>query len=683
MTMSGLPAKRILVALFSCCLLVLSGRADSVLRKTIAEALQLNDESCQTPQPFDFSGKVLSEGKRYWFFRDATGGIEIHNRRPETFGFARGSVVRVRGNMTVEKNGVRKFLSESTELLEAGRLEPPAETSVTAILDGSMDFRIVRVKGVISTVVPDEVDDTVCWATLRTASGKIHLTLSDKWNDIATLQAMIDAEVVVTGLAAPMTGLRRNLGHQISIGQQDTIVVVKRSPKDPFATPDIFDANLPHRQKVRGTVLAAEPRRFFLKTAVGRVIPISFATARTPAPVSGDLVTAVGFATDDPYRTQLTDALVRIDGRGSTFTEPPTPYDLKDLFINEKGVDRIESHVDGTFISVQGIVSTASRDELHIADGPYAISLDSATLEHVGIPIPANGSRIAVSGLCLVEFESPPTPTIYPTFKRFVLIPRGKDDLVILSTPPWWTPFRLTLLVLVLAAILLGSATWNFMLKRKSERRGKELYEEKIDHALAEQKVEERTRLAVELHDSVSQTLTGIALQLDGGEIETAKTMLASCRGELRRCLWDLRSRTFEEKDMTEAVTRTITPHLNGCAATVRFNVPRERLSESLTHAILRIARELVVNAIRHGQAKHIRIAGEMHENTVSFSVADDGCGFVPEAVPGPKQGHFGLLGIRERIEDFNGTLNIVSAPDHGAKFTVTLTTTSDDTNEH
>ena len=239
------------------------------------------------------------------------------------------------------------------------------------------------------------------------------------------------------------------------------------------------------------------------------------------------------------------------------------------------------------------------------------------------------------------------------------------------------------MLVIALATILLGSAHWNVTLKRKSEKRGKELYEEKIDHAIAEQKVEERTRLAVELHDSVSQTLTGIALQLDGGEIETAKTMLASCRGELRRCLWDLRSRTFEEKDMTEAVTRTITPHLNGCATTVRFNVPRERLSESLTHAILRIVRELVVNAIRHGQAKHIKIAGEMHESTVSFSVTDNGTGFAPETAPGPNQGHFGLLGIRERIEDFNGTLKIASAPGKGAKFTVTLTTAADETNEH
>ena len=61
--------------------------------------------------------------------------------------------------------------------------------------------------------------------------------------------------------------------------------------------------------------------------------------------------------------------------------------------------------------------------------------------------------------------------------------------------------------------------------------------------------------------------------------------------------------------------------------------------------------------------------------------MADDGLGFDPETAPSPEQGHFGLLGIRERIENFNGSLKIASAPDRGAKFTVTLIL-PDETNE-
>lgn len=135
--------------------------------------------------------------------------------------------------------------------------------------------------------------------------------------------------------------------------------------------------------------------------------------------------------------------------------------------------------------------------------------------------------------------------------------------------------------------------------------------------------------------------------------------MLASCRHELRGCLWDLRTRTFEERDLTEALTQTLAPHLTGIQTHVHFNVPRSRLSESTVHTILKIVRELAVNAIRHGHAQSIRIVGEMTDGTILFSVSDDGCGFDVAAVPGPRDGHFGLQGIRERLRKYGGTMTI------------------------
>ena len=124
---------------------------------------------------------------------------------------------------------------------------------------------------------------------------------------------------------------------------------------------------------------------------------------------------------------------------------------------------------------------------------------------------------------------------------------------------------------------------------------------------------------------------------------------------------------------MTEAVMRTLAPHRENADIQVRFNVPRERLSESVVHTVLRIIRELVVNAIRHGGAKSVKVAGEYHDGTISFSVRDDGCGFDPAAAPGVSQGHFGLQGIRERLDKFNGSLDIDSRPGCGTRMSVTL----------
>ena len=116
-----------------------------------------------------------------------------------------------------------------------------------------------------------------------------------------------------------------------------------------------------------------------------------------------------------------------------------------------------------------------------------------------------------------------------------------------------------------------------------------------------------------------------------------------------------------------------IEPHSIGAKISVRFNVPRERLSDSLTHNILHIVRELVVNAIRHGKATEVKVAGECHGDTISFSVKDNGGGFDPDSVPGPNEGHFGLLGIRERLKALNGTLEIESASGVGSKFKITV----------
>ena len=130
---------------------------------------------------------------------------------------------------------------------------------------------------------------------------------------------------------------------------------------------------------------------------------------------------------------------------------------------------------------------------------------------------------------------------------------------------------------------------------------------------------------------------------------------------------------------MTEAVTKTIEPHANGAKVAVRFNVPRNLLSESTTRTILQIVRELVVNAIRHGKANEIRIAGELRDGIIRFSVRDDGAGFDPSMAPGPRQGHFGLHGIRERLRNFDGALTIESAIGQGSKFLVTLNASQDE----
>ena len=125
---------------------------------------------------------------------------------------------------------------------------------------------------------------------------------------------------------------------------------------------------------------------------------------------------------------------------------------------------------------------------------------------------------------------------------------------------------------------------------------------------------------------------------------------------------------------MNEAIRRTVNQHLDGATLTVRFNVPRDRITDNTTHALLRIIRELVTNAVRHGKAHAIKVAGAIENGRLLFSVSDDGVGFDAANHPGMAQGHFGLQGIRERIRGFNGTLDIDSKPGKGTHVQIAIT---------
>ena len=162
-------------------------------------------------------------------------------------------------------------------------------------------------------------------------------------------------------------------------------------------------------------------------------------------------------------------------------------------------------------------------------------------------------------------------------------------------------------------------------------------------------------------------------MQLDAGEIGAAKRILASCRRELRNCLWELRSHAIDAANFADAIRETVEPHLGDRRASVDINIPSSALSEALRHAALRIVREATINAIRHGRATHIAISGELSGRRLSLTVVDNGRGFDPSSVRCSNGGHFGLLGMRERAKAFNGSVNIVSAPGQGTEITVIL----------
>ena len=86
----------------------------------------------------------------------------------------------------------------------------------------------------------------------------------------------------------------------------------------------------------------------------------------------------------------------------------------------------------------------------------------------------------------------------------------------------------------------------------------------------------------------------------------------------------------MNEQDFAKAIARTSEPVSGDANLHVRFAVKRQLLSDSTAHAILSICRELVSNAVRHGKADKVQIAGELMDGAIRFSVRDNGRGFDP-----------------------------------------------------
>ena len=249
-----------------------------------------------------------------------------------------------------------------------------------------------------------------------------------------------------------------------------------------------------------------------------------------------------------------------------------------------------------------------------------------------------------------------------------------------------WTPVRFSIVAGSLLAALIGLFAWNRSLNNLAERRGRRLLAEEIGHVKADLKAAERTRLAVELHDSLVQNLAGVSMEIQAAarygtddidehvhHLSIADTALKSCLQNLRNTLWDLRSQSLDEPDVESAIRKTLLPHVKGVRLSVDFPTSRRKMTEQELHEVLRIIRELAINAIRHGAAKSIQVQGRMDGDAMTFSVRDDGRGFDPSACPGASEGHFGLQGVRDRLRGLDGSLKIDSARGRGTYAEVSI----------
>jgi signal transduction histidine kinase len=190
----------------------------------------------------------------------------------------------------------------------------------------------------------------------------------------------------------------------------------------------------------------------------------------------------------------------------------------------------------------------------------------------------------------------------------------------------------------------------------------------------------ERERLARELHDSLGHSLVTLTVQLEAAQrlqaadparaavvLTEMQKLTRSSMEDLRRSLANLRAAGLGERALAEALRALCAEAGGRLAATVDCQVDERAgtLPPAVAEVLWRVAQEGLTNSEKHAQARHVQVRLNVQAKAVVLQVSDNGIGVAPGAEE--KAGHYGLRGLRERVEGLGGTFTVGAGVGNGA----------------
>lgn len=627
---------------------------------------------------------------------DESGGLYIDVAKPLADGSrpVSGNLVEVTG-VTGQGGYAPVVKADVIKILGTAPLPFAQPATVNQLLTGRFDSRRVEIRGVVQH------------AEVREQIEKFGLEIDGEFGRVNVLALesggvvpadLIDAEVTLRAVCFPFFNERAQVaGVRLEMTSASEIEITRPPSKEVFAAPLVnFDELQPfspdgndfHRKRIRGTVTLVKPGSFLYLQEGDHALRVNLA-GHFPVWV-GDRIEAVGFPNVRTRFVEWQRAVVRKTG-----TAPlPAPIAIQPDQILRTGLstaERSENDWDGRLITLTGLLDRVEN----LKDGQIQLYIDSggrATTAILNLPDPAGhiaslrpGSSISATGVCVIQYSDIWPTSRYADPTAMTLMLRNAGDVRVLRAASWWTPTRLRLALGVILTILLFSLVWARSLRREVIKRTAALVSETRARRDAEIEFNatsrERERMAVDLHDTVEQALTGVSYQLEvsealhGGEpqrslqhLDLAKQLLAQSREEVRRSVWNLRAQALNGRNLAE-VLRDVAAGLS-TRNPVRTHVSvigEERgLPDFIAGHLLLLAQESMTNAVKHAKPENVRITLEFGENSVELRVQDDGIGFDPGNAPGLSEGHLGLQGMRERMKRLGGTVKVESSPGEG-----------------
>jgi PAS domain S-box-containing protein len=432
---------------------------------TAAEVRRLTADEASRYFPVKLRGVVtfFDEPLFYRFLQDDTAGIYFRGltNAPD---LEPGQIVELEG---FAGPGEYAPLIEArhVRIVGKGTLPEAISSSFEQMSTGQEDSQFVEVSGVVRSIQPNE-SSPCYWLEVATGGGRLMVYTRNLPAKKAT--DLVDTTVKIRGVCSTVFNRQRQLfAIRLLVPRAEDLTIEKAPPIEASAIPvrDIGSllqfapqGSYGHRVKVAGTVVYQKP---------GTALYIEnghyglFVQTRQKDPLQlGDQVEVLGFPSQGQYTPFLQDALYQKVGSVPPLEPAEVTCDQALMGTHDSRLVRIEAKLLNR--------AQHSREQFLVLDSGDFI-FHAYNEQHSGADSFAqieNGSRVAVTGVCLIEPGDWQAGENWRA-KSFRLLLRSPADVVVLAAPPWWTLKRLLWMTAILCVIILGASIWVGVLRRR------------------------------------------------------------------------------------------------------------------------------------------------------------------------------------------------------------------------
>jgi signal transduction histidine kinase len=409
--------------------------------------------------------------------------------------------------------------------------------------------------------------------------------------------------------------------------------------------------NVSPQVTIHGVVTLVSPTLFIQDSSGGIAVP----GAHLVIPVQiGDAVEASGNAELHSFSSILRNATVRL--LWSHTQVPPVAVTASQAATGAFDAELIETEGRLTAAPQRGPRSILLQfDEGSQSFLALAENLNNTAAVQTLTP----GSRLRVRGVCVTDkaFTGNQVP--------FALLMRSAEDIQILEPPPWWNPVHILELT---SGVVVLSLCSQFLYASSKRARLRDV-------------MEERERLAMEMHDTLAQSFAGLGFQLEAlcnearpgsdmrEQLESTLELVRFGHIQARRDIAALRPGNLEELGLPKALEQAARKIVRGAPIEISFSlrgVPRA-IPLRISDALFRIGQEAIANAVRHARPRHIALRVSYGKSSVMLTVHDDGNGFEPKQ----EAAGFGIGCMRGRAERVAATFRVRSLAGEGTVISV------------